>query len=344
MLTNQNLLKSIFESFQIARIQHLIDKTINNKSITSTLLNSLNYNKVFKSMGRNKTTLKGHKNSIESLILLPDGTMLSADYNILKFWNPDNCQCIGTIQDDIDINSVILLPEWKLATCSRSGIKIRLAKDDYQCIRKIKLEGCSDYFTLLLLKNGNLLCSVLKDTSPSFIVLDSSNDYICIKDFQAHSKCTTQLANLSGNKFASASYENGIKLWDIDHDYKLSKRLDGHTSVVIALCFSAKDNVLLSGSYDNTIRFWDVETYECLKILESNYNRISQIFLLPNGYFVFGTFYSRPFRNFAIYDMRSYKCVNTLEGHVGWVSCFLLLKDKRLVSGSQDNTVIIWEY
>jgi WD40 repeat protein len=72
----------------------------------------------------------------------------------------------------------------------------------------------------------------------------------------------------------------------------------------------------------------------------------SQIFLLPNGYFVFGTFDSQPFRDdcFAIYDMNSYKCVNTLEGHKGMVSSFLFLKDKRLASGSHDNTIIIWEY
>jgi hypothetical protein len=85
-------------------------------------LNKSNYDKIFKSMGRDKTILEGHKNRIESLVLLPDGTMLSADYNILKFWNPDDCQCIGTVEEgvDVDINSVILLPEWKLATCSRS--------------------------------------------------------------------------------------------------------------------------------------------------------------------------------------------------------------------------------
>jgi hypothetical protein len=55
MFTNENLLKSIFESFQLVKIQHLIDKTINNKSITSTLLNISNYDKIFKSMGRDKT-------------------------------------------------------------------------------------------------------------------------------------------------------------------------------------------------------------------------------------------------------------------------------------------------
>jgi WD40 repeat protein len=97
--------------------------------------------------------------------------------------------------------------------------------------------------------------------------------------------------NLSGNKFASsASYEDSIKFWGVDDGYKLLKRLDGHTKWVAALCFSAKDNVLLSGSFDQTIRFWDIETYECLKVLETNYNENSQIFLLPNGYIVFEPF------------------------------------------------------
>jgi WD40 repeat protein len=149
----------------------------------------------------------------------------------------------------------------------------------------INVEWCYDYFTLLLLENGNFICSVCKNIFTSFMVLDSSNDYICIKDFRAHSKQTTQLVNLSGSKFASTSHEDGIKLWNIDNDYKLLKRLDGHTGFVIALCFSDKDNVLLSGSYDNTIRFWNVETYECLKVVEANYNGTSQIILLPNGYF-----------------------------------------------------------
>jgi WD40 repeat protein len=135
MLTNQNLLKSIFESLQLLRIQHLVNKTINNKAITSTLLNILNYDKIFKSIGRDKTILEGHKYSVDSLVLLPDGTILSAEYNMLKFWNPDTCKCIGSIEEkDTIIRSVIILPEWKLATCSPTGIKIRLAEDDYRVL------------------------------------------------------------------------------------------------------------------------------------------------------------------------------------------------------------------
>jgi WD40 repeat protein len=325
-------------------IQHLTAKIVNNKLITSKLLNILTYDKIFRSVWRDGIILTGHVDSIKRLALLPDGTILSSGPRMLKFWNPVNDKCIGTVEEYISMSSVILLPQWKLAISSCSGIKIRLAKDDYQCIRNINLEGCSDYFSLLLLNNGNLLCSVLKDTSTNFMVLDSINDYICIKDIQAHSNWATPLVNLSDNKFASASYENCINLWDIDNNYKLLKKLDGHTSFVKALCFSAKDNVLLTGSYDGTIRFWDVETYECLKVLKINYDGISQIILLPNGYFVFGT-YSQVFRSgSAIYDMKSYKCVNTLEGHKGKVTCFLLLKDQRLVSGSEDRTAIIWEY
>jgi WD40 repeat protein len=183
MLTNQNLLKSIFESFQLVRIQYLINKTINSKLITSTLLNILNYDKVFKSMGRDKTILE-HRNPIECLVLLPNGTILAAEYEMLKFWNLDNGKCIGIIEEDVYIRSITLLPEWKFAICLPSCIKIRLAKDDYQCIRYINLEWCSDYFTLLLLENGNVLCSVRKDLSTSFMVLDSAMITYALKSFR----------------------------------------------------------------------------------------------------------------------------------------------------------------
>jgi WD40 repeat protein len=191
-------------------------------------------------MRRDKTTVEGLKDSVDSLALLPDGTILSAQYSVLNLWNLVNGKCIGTIKENEVIRSVILLPEWKIAISSSSRIKVRLAKGNYQCIRNVKLEGCIDYFTLLLLKNGNLLCSVRKDLSINFMVLDSSNDYICIKDFQTRSKRRTQLVNLSDNKFASVSYKKSIKLWDIDNDYKLLKKLDGHTSFVTATLFIAK--------------------------------------------------------------------------------------------------------
>jgi hypothetical protein len=130
-------------------------------------------------MGRSQTILEGKEYSVDSLALLPDGTILSAEYNMLKFWNPDNCECIGSIEEDVVSESVILLPECKLAVCLSTGIKIRLAKYGYQCIRTIKLEGCINYGNLLLLKNGNLVCSVLKEIFVNIMALDSDNDYIC---------------------------------------------------------------------------------------------------------------------------------------------------------------------
>jgi hypothetical protein len=75
----------MFKSFQLFRVQHLIAKIAINRLITSILLNILNYDGIFKSMGRDKAILEGHKYSINSLLLLPVGTILSAEYNKLKF-------------------------------------------------------------------------------------------------------------------------------------------------------------------------------------------------------------------------------------------------------------------
>jgi WD40 repeat protein len=40
----------------------------------------------------------------------------------------------------------------------------------------------------------------------------------------------------------------------------------------------------------------------------------------------------------------NYQCIATLEGHDSGVYTLLSLKDKRLVSGSSDKDIIIWDY
>jgi WD40 repeat protein len=39
---------------------------------------------------------------------------------------------------------------------------------------------------------------------------------------------------------------------------------------------------------------------------------------------------------------KKYKCVEVLEGHASWVLCLQVLPDGRIVSGSDDGTILIW--
>jgi len=63
---------------------------------------------------------------------------------------------------------------------------------------------------------------------------------------------------------ASASWDNTIRLWDLDTGRELRK-LTGHRGKAYSLAFSADGKLLVSAGEDTTILFWDVADVTCRK-------------------------------------------------------------------------------
>jgi WD40 repeat protein len=76
-----------------------------------------------------------------------------------------------------------------------------------------------------------------------------------------------------GRRFATASYNGSVKIWDVITGQCLQTLL-GHTAEVSGACFSADGQLLASGSTDLTVRLWDVATGKCLKVLQGHGNQI----------------------------------------------------------------------
>ena len=64
------------------------------------------------------------------------------------------------------------------------------------------------------------------------------------------------LCVLPGNKLASGSADNTIKIWDIVTG-KCEQTLEGHQDFVRSICILPK-NKLASCSIDKTIKIWDL--------------------------------------------------------------------------------------
>ncbi len=60
-----------------------------------------------------------------------------------------------------------------------------------------------------------------------------------------------------GNTIASSSYDNTIKLWNLDGKELLT--LTGHSNAIWSVAFSPDGKTIASGSYDNTIKLWDLD-------------------------------------------------------------------------------------
>lgn len=115
-----------------------------------------------------------------------------------------------------------------------------------------------------------------------------------------------------GRWLASASGDRTLRLWDVATG-QCQQVFHGHESWARSLAFSADGQRLISGSLDCTVRIWDVHTGECLQILREHQQAVLSVAVAAP--------LSEP-------DPSAF--AQNTQGEL-------------IVSGSQDNTVRVWD-
>ena len=70
-----------------------------------------------------------------------------------------------------------------------------------------------------------------------------------------HNNDVRNICKIDENYFASASFDNTIKIWNINF-LSCEQTLEGHTSNVVNIIKLKGSNSLASCSTDNTIKIW----------------------------------------------------------------------------------------
>ena len=159
----------------------------------------------------------------------------------------------------------------------------------------------------------------------------------CIATLSGHTKPITTLIKLNnGNQLASASFDKSIKIWNIIPPYNCVASLDGNKREVTSM-IQLKDNRLLSISEDGTCFTWDVTKKKILKIiyLEQSIHLLSEI---SNGYIAID---SRAL--IKLYNTNNFSKSKYLVGHSDDISSLLYLPNGKLLSGSKDKTIRVWD-
>ena len=203
-------------------------------------------------------------------------------------------------------------------------------------------------------------------------------EFVCIKSFKGHKEKIVSLLQLSSGRIASGSYDNTIRIWDIDSvtedcvihetgrvfallEYERDKLLSGTSDNVINLwdLRSSSDEPLFSftghelwinclikinnyyfasASNDAKIKIWDYYDRKCLYDLSGHKDCILTLILLKNKYLCSGG----ADLSIKIWDWEKRNCIRELRGHRKWVKCLFELDNGLLLSGSDDKTIKIW--
>ncbi len=134
----------------------------------------------------------------------------------------------------------------------------------------------------------------------------------------------------------------------------------GHMALVRSVIFTRDGSQLVSASDDKTIRVWDVATGKTVRTLRGEASpgpagKIYAMALSPNGKWLAAGGYVGSFtglkksededsHKIRLYDFESGNLVALLKGHKNVINGLAFSPDgSRLISGSADNTAIIWD-
>jgi len=172
-----------------------------------------------------------------------------------------------------------------------------------------------------------------------------------LRTFTGHSSYVFCLSISSGgNLFASGSYDESVRLWDLKSGREL-RRIKAHSDPVSAVDFNRDGTLLVSSSYDGLCRVWETASGRCLKTIYNDKTPpVSFVRFSPNGKYILAASLDNTLRLWD-YQQKDF-CVKTYHAPSSFVNSRFCVGAhfstggngrQYIVSGSEDGAVVLWE-
>jgi WD40 repeat protein len=132
------------------------------------------------------------------------------------------------------------------------------------------------------LPNGKM--ALTGNDDGAILIIDANNLYEKnpVK-LTAHNKVVTSLALLPGDRLASGSMDDSIKIWDLKtKTYTVNLQPEQPCEGVSALTYLT-ENCLACAYHNNTILIWDISTQKCIESRKED-QRFKCLVYLPSGF------------------------------------------------------------
>jgi len=146
----------------------------------------------------------------------------------------------------------------------------------------------------------------------------------------------------------TGSDDTTAMLWDT----RMKRAADtmAHQYPVTSVCFSDGADQVFCGGIDNTIQVWDLRKLEVVMKLEGHTDTITGMALSPSGSHLLSNCMDSTLRS---WDIRPFcpenRCVKTFRGakhnyEKSLLKCSWSFDGEKVLSGSTENTVFIWDH
>lgn len=239
-------------------------------------------------------TFVGHTDSVNSLAVLKDGTLISGSQDkTIRVWDVKNNQTLNVLKGHSSgILALLVLPDGNVASSSlRPYAEIRIWNiTSGQTVKQLTGHTNSIY-SLYMLSDGLLASGSADKTIKIWNTTSGEIEKSLVQSATMFPPTIAiySLAELPDHTLASCSNIPNIEIiiWNVKNGQQLRK-LYGHKYPSKSLVVLS-DGRLVSGSEDEAIRIWDTSTGQSLITLTGHTGPITSLAVLPNGYLASGS-------------------------------------------------------
>eukprot|EP00039_Didymoeca_costata_P015152 m.253687 g.253687 ORF g.253687 m.253687 type:complete len:935 (+) comp16162_c0_seq7:125-2929(+) len=175
----------------------------------------------------------------------------------------------------------------------------------------------------------------------------------CLRTLKGHRGAVNSVIALADGRVVSGGADATVRVWNIGAK-QCSMVLTGHYGGVVCLIQTGKEFVA-SGSLDEKIKIWDLRAETCSMTLVGHTGDVRCLAAMIDGWLVSGSAdktikiwqqsgtAGKIFRAHDPLEPSGRGCVGTLRGHTGVVESVSAISDCKILSGSEDRTVALWD-
>jgi len=296
----------------------------------------------------------GHIGSVRSVAFSSDGkqVLTGSEDQLAIMWDVASGQRLRTFQGHTRlITSVAFSPDGK-QVLTGSGDTTAIVWDAASAQKLRDFKGhTSPVSSVVFSSDGK---QVLTGSGDKTAILWDAASGQKLRAYQGHtSELSSAAFSPDGKQVLTGSWDKTAILWDAASGQKL-RTFQGHTSWITSVAFSPDGKQVLTASGDKTAILWDAASGRKLRAFKGHTSELSSAAFSPDGKQVLtGSWDNTAIlwdAAIAVQDAsnplgtpRGQK-LHTLEGRTGRITSVAFSPDgKQVLTGSGDNTAILWD-